>query len=541
LQHTVDGNFDGAWSVYSEDIDGDGDMDMLGAAYDGDDITWWENSDTSPGIYWTEHIINENFDGAESVYSEDIDGDGDMDILGAAYEGNNITWWENIDGSGTSWAEHTVDDGFYGAGSIYSEDIDGDGDMDILGAALFSNDITWWENIDGSGTSWIEHIVDGEFEGAYSIYSEDIDSDGDMDILGAAFYDNDITWWENIDGSGTSWAEHTVDGNFLTATSVYSEDIDGDGDMDILGTAFDDNDITWWENIDGSGTYWTEHTVDGGFDGAWFVYSEDIDDDGDMDMLGAAKKGNDITWWENIDGSGTSWTKHNVDGDFDGAVSVYSEDIDGDGDMDMLGAASNADDITWWELTGYSPEGSLESSILDTQCSPQWASIDWNSSEPAGTDLYFRYKTSDDPGNMGAWSDPIYEPCFLSGLLDRYFQYKVLMETDDPDFTPVLHDLTLNWDPLGVGDDPQVTEYMLFGAEPNPASGSVNIGFAVPELSPVELSIYDLSGRLVGEIHGDEYSPGVHQVQLDELAPGIYFCRMISGNFTATQRFVVIE
>jgi hypothetical protein len=46
---------------------------------------------------------------------------------------------------------------------------------------------------------------------------------------------------------------------------------------------------------------------------------------------------------------------------------------------------------------------------------------------------------------------------------------------------------------------------------------------------------------MVSEIHGDEYSPGFHDVLLGELTPGIYFCRMISGDFTATQRFVVIE
>jgi len=32
-----------------------------------------------------------------------------------------------------------------------------------------------------------------------------------------------------------------------------------------------------------------------------------------------------------------------------GAVSVYAADMDGDGDMDVLGAAIDADDIIWWE------------------------------------------------------------------------------------------------------------------------------------------------------------------------------------------------
>ena len=79
------------------------------------------------------------------------------------------------------------------------------------------------------------------------------------------------------------------------------------------------------------------------------------------------------------------------------------------------------------------------------------------------------------------------------------------------------------------------------GAEPNPIRGSVSICFAITELSTVELSIYDLTGRQVITPSQGVYSPGVHQMQLGRLTPGIYFSRMISGDFTATQRFVVIE
>jgi len=225
--------------------------------------------------------------------------------------------------------EHTVDWNFIGANAVLSADVNGDGYMDVLGAARYIDDITWWENNNGPGTSWTEHTVDSDFDGAWSVYSADVNGDGYMDVLGAAWYDRDITWWENVGGSGTSWTEHTVDGDFWGAASVFSVDVNGDGYMDVLGAAYHDNDITWWENVDGSGTSWTEHTVDGDFDGANAVLSADVNGDGYMDVLGAADLADDITWWENVGGSGTSWTEHTVDGNFNGAYSVYSADVNG--------------------------------------------------------------------------------------------------------------------------------------------------------------------------------------------------------------------
>ncbi len=545
LKHTVDADFEGAWSVYSEDIDGDGDMDILGAAWGDDDITWWENSDTSPGIHWTEHLVDGDFLYATSVYSEDVDGDGDMDILGAAWGANDITWWKNVDGSGTSWVKHTIDGNFSGARSVYSEDIDDDGDMDVLGAAVKDDFITWWENIDGLGTSWTEHTVEGFFWGAISIYSEDIDGDGDMDVLGAAYYANDITWWENIDGLGMSWVEHNVVGDFDAASYVYSEDIDGDGDMDVLGAAYEGNDIAWWENVNGLGTSWVEHNIDGNFEGAGSVHSEDMDGDGDMDVLGSASTADDITWWENIDGSGTSWTGHTIDGNFNSARTVYSEDVNGDGNMDVLGAGLFAWEIAWWDLTQYSACGELVSSILYLGNDPGWGAIDWSASTPSGTSVSFLVRASDDFGNMGTWSDTLTTPCSLDGILndyDSYFQYRILLETVNPYTTPSLHDVTLSWDPLGIGEtaEPSPSGAELLPFSPNPAS-SPAVRFGLSEPASVDISIFDLSGRLVRNISGNEYSQGFHDVPLEDISPGIYFCLMISDDFIATQRFVVIE
>jgi hypothetical protein len=74
--------------------------------------------------------------------------------------------------------------------------------------------------------------------------------------------------------------------------------------------------------------------------------------------------------------SGTPWTEHILNGSFDGAHSVYAADIDDDGDVDVLGAAAYDDDIAWWEVTEFLPSGELVSSIYDTDGSPNWGWID---------------------------------------------------------------------------------------------------------------------------------------------------------------------
>ena len=350
-EHTIDGAFDGATSVFATDVDGDGDTDVLAAAQGAGDITWRENT-AGNGSLWMEHTVDAAFDGVQSVYAADVDGDGDTDVLGAAFDDNDITWWENTAGDGSTWTEHGIDEAFGGAFSVFAADVDGDGDTDVLGAALNANDITWWENTAGDGSTWTEHTVEGAFDGAMSVYSTDVDGDGDADVLGAALVADDITWWENTAGDGSTWTEHTIDGTFNGASSVYSIDVDGDGDTDVLGAASGADDITWWENTSGDGSAWTEHTIDGAFDTTFSAYATDVDGDGDTDVLGAAFTDNDITWWENTAGDGSVWTERTIEGGFDGARSVYAADVDGDGDIDVLGAAQGASDITWWENQG---------------------------------------------------------------------------------------------------------------------------------------------------------------------------------------------
>ncbi len=42
-----------------------------------------------------QQIITTNADATRSVYAEDLDGDGDMDVLSASFDDDKIAWYEN--------------------------------------------------------------------------------------------------------------------------------------------------------------------------------------------------------------------------------------------------------------------------------------------------------------------------------------------------------------------------------------------------------------------------------------------------------------
>lgn len=357
----IDGDFDGGSDVYATDMDGDSDVDVLGLAYYGNHVAWWENT-VGDGRAWSKHVVDNDFVGFENgIHVADVDGDGDPDVLGATPYVDDVVWWENTAGDASAWSKHNVDSDFDGARRVYAADLDGDGDVDVLGAGSASSGIVWWENIAGDGSIWDRHNVDASAGSVFDVCAADIDGDGDLDVLSAVFTTYDITWWENTAGDGSAWSEHSVDDDFGRAYSVCAADIDRDGDLDVLSAAYDADDITWWENTAGDGSAWSEHSVDANFDEAADVRAADVDGDGDVDVLGAAIS-SDIAWWENTVGDGSAWSEHSVGGDVDGANRVCAADVDGDGDLDVLNTVFNVDDISWWRNTG----GSAGLDVTDT-------------------------------------------------------------------------------------------------------------------------------------------------------------------------------
>ncbi|MCB2210696.1 C10 family peptidase [bacterium] len=344
-----------ASGVWSADLDGDGDQDMLASSYIEDSIVWLENLNGDATV-WAEHTVVSAFNGARDVSAADVDGDGDMDVLGAAFVANDVTWWEN-DGSGGGWTEHMISADFFGAIFVRGQDMDDDGDTDVYATSFNDHEVVWWENEDGDGLSWDRHTVAESYGSPRGAYAADIDGDGDQDMVTASYGENEITWWNNINGNGFNWTRQTVETGADGAYAVYADDIDGDGDNDIVAALFGDDQIRWWANVDGTGSTWIAQTVDDSFDGATSVLAADVDADGDLDLVGTAMLADDVTWWENQPGIlGIEWVRHRVESSFGGAQCVHVADLDVDGDLDLAAAAYDADQIMVWLQSG-SPNG----------------------------------------------------------------------------------------------------------------------------------------------------------------------------------------
>lgn len=346
-QQIITTTANGTQIIFSADLDGDGYKDVLSANKFGGSITWYKNID-GLGNFGPENVIaflNE----ATSVFAADLDGDNDIDVLATSSFLNLVVWYENLDGQGNFSTPITISNQLDGAFSVVAADIDADGDMD-LAIAYDVDGLFWFENVDGQG-DFSGRVIDNAISGARSVVAVDIDGDGDKDIIGNATAPNSTFWIENMDGFGNFGAKHIISTPTFYQKALFAGDIDNDSDMDVFSASSGDNEVAWYKNLDGLGDFGPKIPISNTLVNAWTVYSADLDNDGDMDVLATSVEtfGGEVVWFENLDGLGNFSTKKTISTEVQSPRSVIAADIDNDGDMDVIASSQNDDKIAWYE------------------------------------------------------------------------------------------------------------------------------------------------------------------------------------------------
>lgn len=294
------GTMSETYRINLADLDNDGDLDAMGATVFLDIISWYENID-GLGNFGPRNIISNIADGAHDVIGADIDNDGDMDVISAS-DHSGLAWYENLDGHGSFSSPKIINNIIDSSRSVVATDMDGDGDIDIVGNARQPAQIFWMENMDGQGTFGTMHIILEMGDYANGIFVADVDGDNDMDVFSASPYINEVAWFENLDGQGTFGTKNIITNTLSKPFAVYVEDLDNDGDNDVLATSVDPfgGEVVWFENLDGLGTFSTKKSIDDNLVFPRDVYAADIENDGDMDVFIADQNSNTIAWYENL-------------------------------------------------------------------------------------------------------------------------------------------------------------------------------------------------------------------------------------------------
>jgi hypothetical protein len=91
-------------------------------------------------------------------------------------------------------------------------------------------------------------------------------------------------------------------------------------------------------------------------------------------------------------------------------------------------------------------------------------------------------------------------------------------------------------------------DFALRPAAPNPVKAGTVIRYDIPVTSKVLIRVYDVSGRMVRELLNAKVPLGTHSVVWDgrdgegHLMPaGVYFTRMVAGDFTEAKKLVVLR
>lgn len=224
-------------------------------------------------------------------------------------------------------------------------DVDRDNDLDWVFGRF--GDMYWYEYV--SAEQWILHEMGKGAKTDVGACPIDLNKDGWLDFVVGD------SWYENTgDPRNEKFVLHRK--NLISCHDNIAVDIDRDGILDIVSLSNDPDHpvLAWYRIPEDINQNWDYTKIGGGIHGGIAPYGYgDLDNDGDMDIV----RGD--VWFENNDGKGMMWEKHeqlvppggNRPDKFGLAIKTWCIDMDNDNDLDIVEAEADTKSgrVFWFE------------------------------------------------------------------------------------------------------------------------------------------------------------------------------------------------
>ncbi|MBY0373643.1 MAG: VCBS repeat-containing protein, partial [Bryobacteraceae bacterium] len=378
------------------DFDGDG-SDDLAAGWRGKPrfgVVLYQR--TTEGVWKRTEMIDETMS-CEDLAVGDLNGDGRPDIVAGGRVTRNVRiYWNEIE---PRWKKHEIAAGYKAWSAVAADfngdrradvitnematrdyrtrlyvapdwkpvdllegiqiihsavmDVDGDGDLDYIGARYSPGLLFWLERPRSPLTEkWRYHVIDdaekGGVDGIHGMILGDIDRDGRLDLVANSAqpkgaFPESLAWFKIPRDPRRPWIRSVFASKDAPGLSHYHGigDVNGDGRPDIASAAKtlpNGNWFAWWEQPRGGGPVpWKKHVIASGQEGATNILMADVNRDGKLDFVASRGHGFGLVWFE-----APHWTPHELGAKLAGPHSLATADIDGDGTIDLATCAKDS-------------------------------------------------------------------------------------------------------------------------------------------------------------------------------------------------------
>lgn len=196
-------NVQGLETLHISDLDRDTVPDVLVVAYKDSTINRYEpKAPSADSLQFVERpAVGADLQDPIDVHTADLFGNGRNDLLAGTVGSHSLVLFKNRgqepdDASPFGEPRLLAHESTKTVEDIGTGDLDGDGDEDIVAAAFASGAVVWVEN-QGNGLFAAPQPVATNVPNVISLDVADVDRDGDLDVITASQADNTIGWYEN--------------------------------------------------------------------------------------------------------------------------------------------------------------------------------------------------------------------------------------------------------------------------------------------------------------------------------------------------------